>query len=79
MRTIQAVWDKYQKDVLPQGCSQIQLQETRRAFYAGAAAVLGITLELAVIDIDDDAGAAIIEGLHVESANFVNDVMEGRA
>lgn len=35
-RMIEAVWESYRTEIVPADASRVQLQETRRAFYAGA-------------------------------------------
>ena len=47
MNTIQDHWFDYRKSVMPKGCSDIQIRETRRAFYAGAATMLSVMDEIA--------------------------------
>lgn len=79
MNTIQAAWEKYQQDVMPKDASTLQRVETKRAFYAGAQAVLGITWNLSAEDVSEDAACAVIEGLHQETRQFVADVDRGRA
>jgi hypothetical protein len=34
-------WESYKNEVLPDNASEIQLEETRRAFFAGAVVVFG--------------------------------------
>lgn len=35
--SLAALWASYRQEVLPQGAGEVQIVETRRAFYAGAA------------------------------------------
>ena len=39
MRPIEKLWRSYLLDVVPKNAAEIQIRETRRAFYAGAAAL----------------------------------------
>jgi len=39
MRVIEAVWESYQRNVIPKGAGEVQVQETRRAFFAGMASM----------------------------------------
>ncbi|MFN6560050.1 MAG: hypothetical protein RMY28_009600 [Nostoc sp. ChiSLP01] len=68
--TISSQWQSYETQVLPKGCSAIQLQETRRAFYAGVASVLAFMAQISNEDISEDEGADIIEALMQESRDF---------
>jgi len=79
-KTIRDGWIKYMELVMPSGASSVQIQETRRAFYAGASHILHL---LAVIGDDpsltEDEGAKIIEDRAQEVDNFASDVMNNRA
>jgi hypothetical protein len=79
MITIAQMWLAYLDDVVPKGAPQVQLQETKRAFYAGVKAALGILTEIGDDTISEDQGVAIIEAMHEECRAFINDVLEGRA
>lgn len=41
MRLIQQHWESYRARVIPKDAGGVQVEETRRAFYAGAAIVFG--------------------------------------
>jgi hypothetical protein len=79
LRTIAQHWAAFERLVLPADCGPVQRQEMRRAFYCGAHAVLTITLEISSAEVSEDAGAAILEGLHDECRRFATDVQERRA
>jgi hypothetical protein len=60
-------WNSYCREILyPAGAGEIQCIETRRAFYAGAAAMLGMVSRIAAAAPDEDAGAAVLEKLSGE-------------
>lgn len=69
-------WKSYYDTLLaPINTGANQVQETRRAFYAGAAAMLGaISRASAECGDDEDAGAAVIEKLHQELVAFSSKV-----
>lgn len=73
MRTIQEQWIDYRKKVVPPDAPDVQIQETRRGFYAGALAIL--QMQFAVSggeeELSDDAGVALIESWHQECADFM--------
>jgi hypothetical protein len=55
--------------VPPDGAGAVQREETKRAFYGGAAATFGIMLEAA--ELEEDAAAARVEALDLELADFL--------
>lgn len=76
MNTISEQWQSF-SSVLPAGAGKIQRQEVRRAFYAGAKAVLNLSAVIA--DQSEDAGVQMLEGLHEECRRFFQHVQEGKA
>lgn len=69
MKTIAEAWLSYRLN-MPRVCGLTQLRETRRAFYAGAAAYYGILMEMANSNASDDIGATLTGQLHGELAAF---------
>lgn len=68
MRTIAAQWASYEAAVVPKDAGPTQREECRRAFFAGAAAAFSVFQS--VDDLSDDAGVAVLEGLHQELRGF---------
>jgi hypothetical protein len=62
-------WQDYKTKVLPPNCSHIQLQETRRAFYAGVVATLNIMSRVSSDDWSEEEGAMALEVLTQECQN----------
>lgn len=79
MRTIAQQWTQFERLVMPQGASALQRQEMRRAFYAGFQASLTVGVEIAAADLSDEAGAAVLQGLHEECQSFCAEIQAGRA
>lgn len=80
MRTIADQWSDFDRLILrPTGAGNVQRVETKRAFYAGAQAVLNVMLEIACVDTSDEGGAAMLEGLHDECRRFGAEIAAGRA
>jgi len=77
MNTIQQQWCMFEKTVIPVDAPQMQRQEMRRAFYAGAESML--RLQYGMGDVSDDAGVAMIEGWHDECRRFAQQVAIGAA
>ncbi len=69
-RTVAEAWVSYERDVIPAAAGPKQRKETRLAFYAGAQALLGLVDGVAIDDISEDQGAAMIECLHLELQAF---------
>lgn len=67
-------WQEYGTKVLPPNCSQIQLQETRRAFYAGVVSALHIMSKIGEDDCTEEEGATILEGLQQECEQFFSQI-----
>lgn len=79
MRTVQEQWESYRDSVIPKNASAIQVQECRRAFYAGAYASLDLFTSIGEPGISEDAGIALIEGLRSELEDFAGGVGAIRA
>ena len=79
MNTIAAHWKSFEAGVVPADACDVQRQETRRAFYAGAHAMLCTVQSLGADTVSEDAGVAILEGLVAESGLFAAEVAQGRA
>lgn len=73
-------WDDYAREILPQGAGVAQKVETRRAFYAGAAAMFsllsnGFDADSEPTDLDLD----YVTALSREIAQFGEDIARGKA
>lgn len=73
-------WDEFARAVLPKDCSTIQRQEMRRAFYAGAQAILfKVITSFTPEEEPTEKDLEIMNDLHEELNNFTKLVKEGRA
>jgi hypothetical protein len=73
-------WQDYARRVLPAGAPQVQRWETRRAFYAGAAAMLDAIMHgMTPGDEPTEADLAHMDALAAELTGFGRDVQGGRA
>lgn len=81
MNTIQSEWQHYAETVLPPDAPEVQLRETRRAFYAGyLSAMMQITdiaHSVSEGNLSEDGGKGIMDGLREELADFARSVFEG--
>ena len=74
-------WDQFARAVLPKNqFSMIQCQEMRRAFYAGAQAILfGVIVAFAPETEPTAADLQVMEDLERELSDFAEAVKAGRA
>ena len=79
MDRIKAQFESYQKEVIPQGASETQVRETRRAFFAGAQAMMTICQVIATDRVTTEEGAMILDQTERELLQFKEDAVEGRA
>ena len=72
--TILKQWQSYEKYVLPKRASRVQIQETRRAFYAGVTALMGILQELGGDEWSEEEQEESLDKIHQECRDFVDRV-----
>lgn len=71
-RRLGSKWDVYASNVVPAAAGDVQVKETRRAFYGGAAALFEILmsrLELGAEPTDNDF--RLLDGLKAELDGFI--------
>jgi len=73
---LDAAWNEYAKMVIPDDTGPTQIEETRRAFYAGAATVIGFMHDWATLDLDSKDGAAALESLSDQVEAFLKSIPE---
>lgn len=72
-------WRSYAEHVLPANAPPVQIQETRRAFYAGAGLLFeALTNAVGPDDVSEDAGMEIMRGVDDEIRQFLRGVKGGR-
>lgn len=74
LENLHAMWQEYRGRVVPRDAPPVQLQETRRSFYAGAWAVLSRLSANACAGLDDAAAVAHVESLFKECEAFSRSV-----
>jgi hypothetical protein len=79
--TIGEEFEKYLKAIRrgPEPLSEVQVTETRRAFYAGAFVALCRFREIGVPEVDEDEGVARMQAMYDEIMVFYEAVRGGRA
>jgi hypothetical protein len=68
----------YMDDVIPKGAPTVQIQECKRAFYAGAKAILDAMSVISEEDVPEGQGVVVLELLHREAKQFGQDVLAGK-
>ena len=68
--TIEEVWKLFAGLVLPPNVPPIQFIEMRKAFYAGAAAMLELVMMVGDDSFEEDAGVQRLESLSQELTEF---------
>lgn len=74
MKIIEAQWQEYRKRVMPPEVSVIQLDETRKAFYSGVAALFGVltsTMSDGLEPTEDDM--KIMDGIKSELDDYIKE------
>ena len=72
--TLAEAWQSYATSVLPIDAPPVQVQETRRAFYAGAWAVWQAEKKIAALDISNDEAEKKMVDLENEILMFQSRV-----
>lgn len=70
MNIIKKNWQQFCKAVVPAGAGYIQLEETERAFYAGATAILSVIYQLGDEESSPEKSIEILEALNKEAREF---------
>ena len=79
-RRVREAWERFEKALLPPDCSDVQRQETRRAFYAGAFVVLDVMAEAMSDDDEMTAGdEQVMIDLALEREEYLANLRLGRA
>jgi len=79
MNTIAEQWVAFEVLVMPKDAPPVQRQEMRRAFYAGAEAMLRLQYAAGDRDVSENAGVMMLEGWHDECRRFAQQVAQGGA
>jgi len=76
-KTVHGAWLSYRMIVMRSDVPQVQVTETRRAFYAGVLMMLNLLDEVSTPDVSEDEGAAYIERLAQECRDFTKKIGTG--
>lgn len=73
MNTVQQAWEQFERAVISKDAGRVQRTEMKRAFYAGATAIVSVNAAIAEPGISEDAGVAILEGIQQEVMQFAQN------
>jgi hypothetical protein len=78
---VQAMWNNFRTQVMPPNAPTVQVQEMRRAFYAGVECTLNrLAGEMTEGDgLDDPADERVVQEVNAELKQFAADVKSGKA
>lgn len=79
---VRALWDSYERAVVPKEAGLEQRTECRRAFYAGAGAVFAAIASIIVDPTTEEVTVGdllAMERIHEELDQFARDVQAGKA
>ena len=77
--TVKGAWESFEAHVIPADSPLVQVQECRRAFYAGAMAMLSMCESVGETGVSEDEGVRRLEGWRKECERFIAMMNMGRA
>lgn len=75
---VAAIWAGFAEHVVPSGAGPVQMRETKRCFYAGAAAMLEIVRDVSE-QLSEEEACRALDAVQGELLDFMADVDRGRA
>lgn len=80
MKALEAEWEDYRRKVIPLHAGEVQVAESRRAFFAGAASVYNlITERLEPGQEATDNDLKFLDDLNTELREFAKAVRSGKS
>ena len=70
MNTIQSEWECFKENVIPKNANNIQINEMKKSFYAGAYAAISTMIKISAEDVSEEAGIEIFETMKNECELF---------
>ncbi len=74
MKPINEAWETYRDGVLPKESLQVQIDECRKAFYAGAFSHHAITTGIGEPDVSEEHGMKLLSAVDEEIREFVQSI-----
>lgn len=78
LSSVAEMWEGYAAAVMPKDAPPTQVQETRRAFYAGVWALLTEFRGIGESDVPEHVGVEHLEAIKAECERFTLDVLTGK-
>jgi hypothetical protein len=63
-------WADYLKGIVPSGASAVQVEECKRAFYAGAYVMFGLVTADSLTSLDDDGAERRLQAIEKECVDY---------
>lgn len=79
MKSVRQLWESFRDATIPPTASQVQVDECRRSFYAGAWGMLCEFERMGEDDVPEDSGVVWLEAVMSECREFVAAVVIGKA
>lgn len=76
---VRSLWEEYMAVACPKNAPAVQVDETRKAFYAGISATWAIIDKCVNDDLSDDALSKMIESIEDELRDYLNLIKLGVA
>lgn len=76
LNTIQGQWERFSKMVIPPGCSEVQFNEMRNSFYAGAEGMRRIEFFIGADQVSEEAAIAILTGIDEEMSAYAAQLLK---
>ena len=77
-RPIGSSWDLFRSAVVPHDAPPTQVQEMRRAYYAGCAALFDIQMQMTAPDKTEEDGMDTMSSVQAELLEFAGQVQSGK-
>lgn len=71
---LSGAWENFRKICIHKDAPPVQVDEMKKAFYAGCTTVLTTMAAIGEQDLPDEVGAAILESLHIEVKVFAQNL-----
>lgn len=77
LKSAMEIWDEFWRMIKPPNPSQVQLTETRRAFFAGMAAMVDVNYKIGHPSVPAEEALKYLERLQAELKDFARSIGKG--
>ena len=72
-------WEDFRRTVLHPDAGEVQINECKKCFFAGAMTVMTANLTIADVNLPDAAAAAILQSMWMECTEFAESLADNGA